>query len=89
MKYGRLLTHTTLRVTPEGFPPELTLCLVDTGHRVILAYGEWEKPPPLDTIVKLREKNELFYASVLPAWKKPGSWLILLYSAYGRRCRTR
>ena len=77
MKYGRLLSYTTLYVTPEGFPPELTLCLVDNGREVVLAYGEWDGAPQLDTIIEVREKAGMHYVRTLPTWKKIIPWLSL------------
>ncbi len=58
---GKLVTWTVLHTPPEGFEPPLTLGYVQLADgAVILAHGEMEKNPALDSKVSVDVAGEHF-----------------------------
>lgn len=62
MKKGKIVTYTTLRVTPRGFDTPLHLCVVDTGEGLVLAHAENRKLLKINRKVKLEKVGDLFLA---------------------------
>ncbi|NLB34873.1 MAG: hypothetical protein GX817_03525 [Elusimicrobia bacterium] len=60
---GRILTHTSLRVVPEGYSSPLDICFVQTAKGTFLAYSPKNSKVRIGQRVTLKKQGKHYYAA--------------------------